>query len=79
MKHRMLERTSSDTAPWMIVRSNSKPDARLNALKVILNSVDYGDRDPDLDFTTDPEFVISGRDELDRMDEERDGLGRPRH
>ena len=78
MKHRMLERTSTDNAPWTIVRSNSKPKARLNALKVILNAVDYEGRNSDLDFTTDPEIVVSGRVELNRMDEERDRLGRPR-
>jgi polyphosphate kinase 2 len=79
MKHRMLERTSTDTAPWTIIRSNSKPAARLSAIKVILNAVRYEDRDPGLDFTTDSDVVISGRAELDRMDEERDRLGRPRH
>jgi len=78
MKHRMLERTSSTPAPWTIIRSNSKPGARLNAMKVILNAVDYADRDPDLDFSTDPAVVFNGREELNRMDEERDRLGRPR-
>jgi polyphosphate kinase 2 len=78
MKHRMLERTSTSQAPWTIIRSNSKPRARLNTIKVILNAVDYADRDPDLDFRTDPEIVISGADELVRMDQERDQLGRPR-
>lgn len=78
MKHRMLERTSSEAAPWIIVRSNSKPKARLNALKVILNAVDYQGRNSELDFTTDPDIVVRGRDELARMDEERDRLGRPR-
>jgi polyphosphate kinase 2 len=77
MKHRMLERTSSGSAPWTIIRSNSKPRARLNAMKVILNSVDYDDRNPHLDFSVDPEIVFTGREELDRMDEERDRLGRP--
>jgi polyphosphate kinase 2 len=78
MKHRMLERTSTDAAPWTIIRSSSKPRARLNAMKVILNAVDYADRDPDLDFRPDPEIVRSGKEELTRMDEERDRLGRPR-
>ena len=78
MKHRMLERTSSGPAPWVIIRSNSKPKARLNTMKVILNAVDYAGRNPDLDFTSDPEIVFTGREELSRMDEERDRLGRPR-
>jgi len=76
MKHRMLERTSTSIAPWTIIRSNSKPKGRLNAMRVILNSVDYVGRNPDLDFSPDPEIVISGSDELDRMDQERDRLGR---
>jgi polyphosphate kinase 2 len=79
MKHRMLERTSTSSAPWTIIRSNSKPKARLNSMKVILNSVDYADRSPDLDFSTDPGIVLSGAEELARMDRERDVLGRPRH
>jgi polyphosphate kinase 2 len=78
MKHRMLERTSTGSAEWTIIRSNDKPRARLNAMKVILNSVDYDDRNPDLDFSVDPEIVFTGREELDRMDDERDRLGRPR-
>ncbi len=78
MKHRMLERTSTGSAEWTIIRSNDKPKARLNAMKVILNSVDDEDRNPDLDFSVDPEIVYTGREELDRMDEERDRLGRPR-
>ena len=78
MKHRMLERTSSEVAPWTIIRSASKPKARLNAMKVILNAVNYADRNPGLDFRGDPEIVIPGRVELNRMDEERDRLGRPR-
>ena len=78
MKHRMLERTSTGSAPWTIIRSNSKGKARLNAMKVILNAVDYDDRDPELSFTPDPEIVISGKRELQRMDTERDTLGRPR-
>lgn len=78
MKHRMLERTSTGSAPWTIIRSNSKAKARLNAMKVILNAVDYADRNTDLDWSVDPKIVLSGKKELSRMDEERDQLGRPR-
>jgi len=71
MKHLMLERTSTNQAPWTIVRSNNKPKARLSAMKVILNAVDYADRSPDVDFSVEPSIVISGADELARMDAER--------
>jgi polyphosphate kinase 2 len=69
MKHLMLERTSSTQPQWTIVRSSHKPKARLNAMRVILNAIDYEDRNPDLDFTTDPKVVVSGADELARMDQ----------
>ncbi len=77
VKHRMLERTSTGAAPWTIIRSNAKTKARLNTMKVLLNAVDYDGRNPDLDFTTDQEVVISGKTELARMDRERDQLGSP--
>ncbi len=78
MKHRMLEQTSTGAAPWTIIRSNSKQKVRLNAMKFILNAVDYEDRDRTLDFTPDPTIVIPGKAELQRMDAERDQLGRSR-
>ncbi len=74
-KHRMLEQTSTGQAPWTIIKSNSKPKARLNSMKVILNSVDYADRNESLDFTPDPKIVVPGSEELARMDQERDELG----
>lgn len=78
MKHRMLERTNTSTAPWTIIRSNSKPQARLNTMKVILNAVDYADRAPELDYQPNPLVVVSGSAELARMDAERDRFGAPR-
>ena len=71
MKYRMLKRTSTVVAPWTIIRSGDKRLARLNAMKVILNSVPYEDRNPDLDFAPDPEIVISGARELELMEAER--------
>ncbi len=71
MKYRMLKRTSTVVAPWTIIRSGNKQLARLNAIKVILNSVPYEDRNPDLDFAPDPEIVISGARELELMEAER--------
>jgi polyphosphate kinase 2 len=71
MKYRMLKRTSTVVAPWTIVRSENKHLARLNAMKVILNSVPYRHRNTDLDFAPDPAVVISGARELELMEAER--------
>jgi polyphosphate kinase 2 len=75
-KYEMLVRTDTRAAPWQIVRSNEKHLARLNTMKVILNSVDYKDRDPTLDFSTDPRIVVAGTEEIESMREERRRSGR---
>jgi polyphosphate kinase 2 len=70
-KYEMLRRTHTTHAPWTIIRSNDKHLARLNAMKVILNSVPYERLDPQLDFVPDPEVVISGARELELMEAQR--------
>ncbi len=40
-KYEMLRRTNSRSAPWYVVRSDNKHKARIEAIKIILNSVDY--------------------------------------
>lgn len=71
MKYHMLKKTHTTHAPWKVIRSNNKHLARLNAMKVILNSVPYEDSNPDLDYVPDPEIVISGSRELEMMEEQR--------
>jgi polyphosphate kinase 2 len=71
VKYEMLKRTHTTHAPWKLIRSNDKHQARLNAMKVILNSVPYERLDPELDFVPDPQIVISGSRELEKMEAER--------
>ena len=59
-KYEMLVRTSTKTAPWVIVRSGDKQHARVNAIRVILDAVGYDGRDPAVDLTPDPEIVLPG-------------------
>ncbi|MCA2211467.1 polyphosphate kinase 2 [Jidongwangia harbinensis] len=66
-KYEMLSRTGTKAAPWLIIRANDKQQARLNAIKVILNAVDYKEPNPDLDFAPDPRIVVPGRDEIALM------------
>ena len=76
MKYRMLKRTSTVDAPWTVIRSGDKQRARLNAMKVILNAIDYPDRDRELDFAPDPEVVFSGAREIEMMEAQRIKLGK---
>jgi polyphosphate kinase 2 len=70
-KYAMLKRTHTNHAPWTIIRSNDKHLARLNAMKVILNSVPYERLDPELNFVPQHDVVISGSRELELMEAQR--------
>jgi len=67
VKYEMLKRTHTAEAPWTIVRADSKHRARLNAIKFILNAVEYEGRNPELDYTPDPQVLHSGSLELEKM------------
>ncbi|VAY86667.1 UDP-galactose-lipid carrier transferase [hydrothermal vent metagenome] len=71
-KYEMLKRTSSRSAPWNIVRSNNKHKARMEAVKIILNSTDYDNRNYSLNFTADENINISVQKELSRMRNKKD-------
>jgi len=70
-KYEMLRRTHTTATPWTVIRSKDKHRARLNAIKVILDAVDYAGRDSHLDFVPDPEIVVSGAHEVELMEAER--------
>ena len=75
-KYHMLKKTHSSDTPWIVVRSIDKHKARLESLKVILNTVQYEGRNPDLDYTVDRDVVISGAREIEMMDEQRLRMGK---
>lgn len=75
-KYEMLKRSHTSAAPWVIVRSNDKHAARLNVLKVILNSAPYKRSNTDLDFIPDPEIVVSGAREIETMEADRLNKGK---
>lgn len=71
-KYEMLRRTNSRSAPWHIIRSDDKHLARLEALKIILNSVDYHGRNYSLDFEANEKINISVQKELLQMRKSKD-------
>ena len=75
-KYNMLKRTHSHNAPWTVIRSNDKQKARLESLKVILNSINYEGRDENIDYALDSEVVISGAREIEIMDAQRSRIGK---
>ncbi|MCO4845463.1 MAG: polyphosphate kinase 2 [Sulfurovum sp.] len=75
-KYNMIKQTHSHNAPWTVIRSNDKQQARLEALKVILNSINYEDRDKSLDYSLNPDIVISGAREIEIMEAQRTSGGK---
>lgn len=68
-KYRMLKETNTEESPWTIIRSDDKFVARVNAIKTILNSVDYEGKDERVDFSVDPNIVITTEKELEIMND----------
>jgi polyphosphate kinase 2 len=69
-KFMMLSSTHTVVAPWTVVKSDDKKKARINAIKHILNFVDYPNKIPLDQIMVDPEVVIFGRDEAIRMEKQ---------
>ena len=76
-KYEMLSQTHTIHAPWTIIHADNQHLARINAMKVILNSFGYQNLDKDLDRVPDPNVVVSGAYELEMMQANRlrNGLG----
>lgn len=68
-KFQMISETNRTVAPWTIIRSDHKKNARLNTIKFILQNIDYSEKLASENFVTDPEIVISGIDELKLMED----------
>ncbi len=71
VKYEMMKRTHNSTCPWTVIRSNDKHQARLNAMRVILNSVPYKGADRNMDFVPDYNIVYSGSREIELMEAQR--------
>jgi len=67
-KFMMLSATHTDAAPWTIVKSDDKKKARINAIKHILNFVDYPDKIDASEIVVDCDIIVYGRDEAIAME-----------
>ncbi len=76
MKYEMLKRTHTLKSPWTVIRSDDKFKARMNAIKTILNSVPYEERNMELDYATDNEIVHSGLREIEIMEADLKNQGK---
>jgi polyphosphate kinase len=56
-KEAMFEATDTDVAPWIVVKSNDKKRARINAMRYVLAKSDYADKDDEVVGEPDPQIV----------------------
>jgi len=67
-KFMMLSSTHTEVAPWTIVKSDDKKKARINAIKHILNHVDYPNKIDAKEIIVDKGIIVFGRDEAIEME-----------
>lgn len=70
-KYIMLKKTSTEFAPWWIIRSDNKHLARQETMKVILNAVRYRGRSRTLDMEIDPNIVLPAKKEIKIMKKQK--------
>jgi polyphosphate kinase 2 len=47
-KNQMFAKTSSRISPWVIINSNDKKIGRLNAMRYVINTIDYDDKNEEI-------------------------------
>jgi polyphosphate kinase 2 len=63
-KLEMFKETHTAHAPWTVIKSNDKKRARLNCIRVVLNALDYAQKDSGAIGAIDPKIVGTGADEM---------------
>ncbi len=63
----MLQETHTKHSPWIIIRSNNKKIARINAIKYILNKIEYPNKADTSQLQTDKKILTDGAVELTLM------------
>jgi polyphosphate kinase len=58
-KEAMFAATDTDVAPWIVVKSNDKKRARINAMRHVLARCDYDDKDYEV--VGEPDPLVVGR------------------
>ncbi len=61
-KESMIRQTDTDWAPWLMIKSNDKKRARVNAMRAFLSRFDYDGKDDDIVDEPDAEIVQRGID-----------------
>jgi polyphosphate kinase 2 (PPK2 family) len=61
-KEAMFHYTDTSDAPWTVIKSDDKKRARINAMRLVLDSLPYANKDAEVVKAPDPLIVGSTRD-----------------
>ena len=70
-KFELLRKTHTKLNPWYVIRSDEKALARVETIKLILQSIPYKGRSRSLDFRPNKDIVIPGDAEVKLMNREQ--------
>ena len=68
-KEAMFFYTDTADAPWTVIKSNDKKRARIGALRYVLSSLDYDDKDLHLVGRPDP-LIVGSAASVHELDEQ---------
>jgi polyphosphate kinase 2 len=68
-KYSMLLSSHTNDAPWTIIRSDNKKQARLNSIKHLLRNVEYPNKIEEHHLKLDPTILLSAEEEIQQMEE----------
>ena len=71
-EYKNFSKTHTKHAPWTLVNSDDKKQARLNAIKVVLDNFDYPWKIDSKKLKIDKNIVYSGKEKVRRLSEEID-------
>jgi polyphosphate kinase 2 (PPK2 family) len=67
-----FKNTHHDDAPWIIINSDDKKKARINAIKYVLNQYEYPDKCSKSKLVLDDKIVSTGKDKVKKLKKEID-------
>jgi polyphosphate kinase 2 len=69
-KFSMLMASNTELAPWMVIKSDNKKNARLNCIRHILSNIEYADKTKDDIFKINKDILIPATIEIASMEHE---------
>ena len=75
-KEAMFFETDTSESPWIVIKSDCKKRARLNAMRYVLNKLDYADKD-DLQIGNIDPLIVGRAGALYETDEHKNISKRP--